>query len=211
MPSASPSESPSESPTEIPKCVDSIIDFDTFPGNEEILPNTYVSNQWFEIYGLTLSSSGGFGVEPRIFDSSNPINDEDLGSPNEACDSGGPGVGEGGFPDNCEAQKNVLIIEESGGKYADDNEFGGSISFNFEDAVDISAIGLIDIDEDEAESSITAIFEDGTTSDPIAVLAKGDNSYQVIEINLSNVSILNVTFRGSGAIAFISFCSFPRV
>ena len=94
-------------------------------------------------------------------------------------------------------------------KYADDNELGGTISFSFKDSVDVGAIGLIDIDENEGESSITVIFEDGSSSDPIPVVAKGDNSYQVIEISLSNVSTVERELSGiwSSSIHFILFLS----
>lgn len=164
-----------------------------------------MSEEWYAAYGLKLAASGGFEDVPRIFDSSNPINDPDLGTPNEACTNPGPGIGEGGFPSNCEAQYNVLVIEETGGKYADDNEKGGTISFIFKEAVDVSAIGLLDID-DGMESSITAILKDGSGADPIPVPAKGDNSYQTVNVNLVGVTTLNVNFEGSGAVAFISFC-----
>jgi len=66
---------------------------------------------------------------------------------------------------------------------------------------------LIDID-DGKDSSITATYEDGTSADLIPVSAKGDNSYQTVQINLLKVSTLNVNFQGSGAVAFISFCSY---
>jgi hypothetical protein len=62
-----------------------------------------------ESYGLALASRKGFGMKPRIFDTSNPGTVEagvpNLGSPNEKCNGGGPGVILGGEPgstgENC--------------------------------------------------------------------------------------------------------------
>lgn len=72
-------------------------------------------------YTPTNGSHNSNGGGARVFDTFSPggaggIGDRDLGSPNEDCPGGGPGVGAGGGPDspysNCVPQGNVLIIQE---------------------------------------------------------------------------------------------------
>ena len=60
-------------------CTNYTINFDTTPDGEPIPPGTYVENEWFEAYGITLSATGGFGDIPRLFDTTNPVKDPDLG------------------------------------------------------------------------------------------------------------------------------------
>ena len=115
---------------------DVTIDFDDLTTGE------YVSGQ-YETYGLRLSSQGGFGNEPRIFDTANPVTgdygDSDLGSPNESCPGGGPGWGAGGIykapGQNCQPLGKVLIVQEYNKDHMDipdDNGDGGKIYFDFD-------------------------------------------------------------------------------
>jgi hypothetical protein len=73
-----------------------------------------VENEWNE-FGFRLSANGGVGKKPHLFDTANP-GTEQLGSPNERCDGGGPGIGEGGEPAtlgaNCNPLGTVVIIQE---------------------------------------------------------------------------------------------------
>lgn len=76
-----------------------VVDFEQFG----LKGGDYVTNQ-YQGYGLTFSKGpdgakgerGGCGGAPRVFDSSYPYKDgqgdKDLGSPNESCDGGGPGM-----------------------------------------------------------------------------------------------------------------------
>ena len=69
---------------------------------------------------MVLASRKGFGMKPRIFDTSNPgtveAGDPDLGSPNEKCNGGGPGVGLGREPgstgENCKPLEYALIVQK---------------------------------------------------------------------------------------------------
>ena len=84
MPSSAPSlsRSPTMSPTELGtaapskspslplgsgSCINYTIDFDTLPDGTPLDGGAYLSDQWFDEYGLTLSASGGFGDFPRLF------------------------------------------------------------------------------------------------------------------------------------------------
>ena len=85
-----------------------------------------------------------------VFNSSNPTGgDLDLGTPHFRAVVGGPGVGFAGKPNqlfsNIAAQGNVLIVSEDGNvTEPDDNQFGGTITFDFNPPVDIDSIGLLD-------------------------------------------------------------------
>jgi hypothetical protein len=80
-------------------CEKTNISFDTYVDGTPIPGGTYFKDQWLAKYGLQLSTSGGFGNAPRLFNTSDPqFGDSDLGSPNQFCKPSGPGVGEGGEP-----------------------------------------------------------------------------------------------------------------
>jgi hypothetical protein len=89
------------------------IDFSTKGNGEVLTRGAYVSEEWKDMYNLTITATSTIGYTPngkaRIFDTANPgtndINgDPDLGSPNAKC--GGPGQGSGGEPgkrgENCQ-------------------------------------------------------------------------------------------------------------
>lgn len=94
---------------------------------------------------------------PRLFDTANPgtveAGDPDLGAPNERCDGGGPGRGEGGEPgepgENCEEQGLALIVQERNDLplVPDDNVNGGEITFHFSPKADyVFSLGILDVD-----------------------------------------------------------------
>lgn len=145
----------------------------------------YVENEWTS-FGFQLSSTGGLGKKPRLFDTVNPgtfrYGDPDLSTPNERCPGGGPGIGEGGEPDapgaNCNPLGNVLIIQERNKPpdVPDDNVNGGMIKFDFTLRANyVYDIGLLDIDY---KTTIRVIYECeiGTTeTKSIQVPILGDN------------------------------------
>ena len=174
-------------------------------------------SEW-EDFGLVLSSSGGYGVHPRLFDTSNVGNeiygDADLGTPNERCSPPGPGRGEGGEPgmkgENCEFLGNVLIIQENNfdSSIPDDNVNGGIILFDFENVAEyVYDIGLLDVNYN---ASITVIYQatnGNMKRKKITVPILGDNSYQALPINTANVRQILLTMVRSAAVTSISFCS----
>jgi hypothetical protein len=79
--------------------------------------------------------------------------DPDLGAPNRNCLGGGPGKGEGGRPTspypNCDPQGNLLIIQNPkiDASVPNDSAFGGCILFEFETAIELFDVGLLDLEE----------------------------------------------------------------
>jgi hypothetical protein len=175
----------------------------------------YVSNEWFDAHGLTLSASGGFSDMPRLFNTSDVgddiVGDPDLGSPNKKCDPSGPGVGVGGEPgqpgENCVPQGNVLIIQDEDTDQPDDNVDGGTITFDFAETVDfVYDIGLMDVDY---EGAIAVLHKDEDGKDVTTIVdidLFGDNAVQTVPINVANVSQLKLILSRSGAVTYLAFC-----
>ena len=155
-----------------------------------------------------------------IFNSSNPTGgDLDLGTPHSAV-AGGPGVGFAGKPNqlfsNIAAQGNVLIVSEDGNvTEPDDNQFGGTITFDFDPPVDIDSIGLLDNGAFQpqalwlSDSHTASLLEladqtttfyvqtsDGGTTEMINENG-GNNSFEQVAIGKPQVAQLVVTLDGS--------------
>jgi hypothetical protein len=214
---STPSESPDAMPT-MPSPIDTVVDFSTTADNESIPNGAYVETEWAE-YGLTLSAVGGFGTLPRIVDTSNPSDEAvDLGSPNERCSFKGPGIGEGGEPDNlegenCQSLGNVIVVQDKLGDFSipNDNAGGGMIIFDFEPPASIVyELELLDID---APTTITILYssnEGEMLQETIVVPVLGANSFQKVPVNIDNVKMLAVNMiSGGGAVASISFAYIP--
>lgn len=145
----------------------------------------------------------GAGNRAMIFDSSPSDGnltggDHDLGSPNQAY--GGPGVGNGGST-NTVALGNILIISEDGdASDPDDEAQGGTFTFTFDQPVSINYLDLLDIDSNEAGGSVvTLTTAAGTQSFDIPTL--GNNSWQRLDIDVDEVTSMEVHFVSSGAIS----------
>ena len=206
-------------PPELPlACVNVTVDFSKGANDEQLEGGTYVDNQW-EAFGMVLSSTGGLGSRPRLFNTSNVGNgmhgDPDLGSPHKLCTPSGPGVGSGGRPgalgENCEPLGNVLIIQEDNDDTSipDDNAGGGSIFFNFvKEAAFVYEIGFLDLDE-SATVTVDHVTSLGMEETIIDLPMLGPNAVQIETINIANVEQITVDFAASAAVTFISFCYNP--
>lgn len=156
--------------------------------------------------GANLTSSDPVNHPAMIFDSSNPTGgDFDLGSPHNSF--GGPGAGVGGAPgapgENNRAHGKILIVSEDTSTIApDDNEEGGSLTFQFTPPRPIRTVGILDIDDDES-GSIIATFTDGNQA-TVELANLGNNSFQEIQLDYSGVATLEIVFTGSGALAEIT-------
>jgi glucose/arabinose dehydrogenase len=175
----------------------------------------YVDDEWKE-FGLTLSSLGGYGTRPRLFDTASIGNedhgDADLGSPNQRCTPSGPGKGEGGEPDapgaNCKYLGNVLIIQEDNDDLSipDDSGAGGTIIFHFSrEGQTVYDIGLLDIDE-KTTLKVKYRTGNGLKAKRINVPLLGNNSYQKVDINTQDVVQIKVVATRSAAVSSITFC-----
>ena len=193
-------------------------------GITEVERGMYVSDEWKDAYGLTISVVGtGLNaytpVKPgtslkqaRIFDTTNPgtnndNGDPDLGSPNWKCPDGGPGIGCDGQPgadgENCEAVGNVLIIQEGDKTASDDNYDGGNFTFTFEKSTNFESIGLMDIAR--VPHMIEVHLENGFVY-TVPYVGLGDNSVQKVMISATSVVKVVVIMPGCGAITFLDFC-----
>ena len=155
--------------------------------------------------------------------------DKDLGSPNQACPGGGPGVGDGGGPflkdnedsndektpnpgANCDPQGNALIIQESNKDFADDSLHGGEIVFSFvKGPVTLRHVTVMDIGQWDRESHLKVEFsnEDGTRAGSryFAFQRYGDNSVEKVVINMDRVTRVVVKLAQSGAVSELAFCN----
>lgn len=190
------------------------IDFDSLPNGSPTEGGSYVSAEWLDEVGFTLSASGGYSSSPLILNTSNIGSDnESLGSPNEKCSLPGPGSGAGGEPDmpgaNCDPLGNVLIIQTNDIEENAANSKGGVITFDFFPIAPlVHSIGLLGITGNN--TTITVVHEDGTRTTEITVIGLGRNSVQSISIDLKRVSQLNVRLSGIAGVTDISIGKDPN-
>lgn len=198
-----------------------VIDF------ESEAPRT-ILGQVFSADGLGPIGVEGFnpncdpGVNAAVvFDSSMPSGgDIDLGSPNETCVGGGPGVGtagELGMPnENCDAQGNLLIVHERCAELAgvtvrdpDDVDVVGSmLSFDFAaiGPVVIESMVLLDVEAVEPNALVELFDDMDVLIAMFNVDSTGDNGKVVVGLGPTpGVTRMKVTLNGSGSIDEIVF------
>lgn len=219
VPSGSSSPSSSIGPSSFPVavCEDTVkIDFDRFSNGSLVEAGTYVSSEWRDAFGVTISawaSCGGFTPDgkARVFDSSSPgtvDGNSDLGSPNRLCSAGGPGAGAAGGPgtpgENCIPQGNILVIQESNKTTPDDNFAGGVLCFEFTAPSGIQSVGLMDIPVGRGD-----FVEVEGVGAPVRVNfdGLGNNAVQRVPINFISARRLCVYLLGEGAVTDIVVCS----
>jgi hypothetical protein len=195
------------------------IDWESVDGNplqpgEEISTQYAVSSAPISFTVSTVNTGGGPN-KAIIFDSANPTGgDADLGTPNQACQPPGPGVGDAGAPGqpgaNCIPEENILIIAEddvdnNGDGLVDDPDDeagGGMITIDFDVAVEV--INTIILDQETPESVTIIAYGPGGTllseSNPVGL---GENSREDIPVNTVGVKMLTFEFSGSGGIATV--------
>ncbi len=184
------------------------INFDTAPNGNPISAGTKPYETWAS-QGVHISTNST-SKPPMIFDSSNPSgNDRDLGTPHQ--DFGGPGHGTGGktgaIGENNKALGNLLIISKDGNSNnPDDNASGGTIYFNFDNNVDISSIDIIDLDYGNTNGMIKAYDASDNLIGEKAVIAYGDNSYQKIVLEFTDVRKIAVIIPNSFSVAALNYC-----
>jgi hypothetical protein len=172
--------------------------------------------------GLTVIAVEGNTVrDVNVFNSSsiksaNTTDDPDLGSPNQFCPGGGPGVGNGGKPEapfsNCEPQGNLLIIQNPANAENDpnDNGSGGCLFFKFERLVEVVNMGLLDMDE---IATVTVIDD---TNNVITSFQSppnvGNNGFWPVNktapaafLGADDVKLIQVCMKNSGAVSSIEY------
>jgi hypothetical protein len=150
-----------------------------------------------------------------VFDSQAPTGgDPDLGTPNK--DFGGPGIGVGGEcgapGENNRTYGNLLIISEdlrdrNGDGLVDDpdDEAGGGVfMFDFDSAVSVLNVVLVDVDCDEWAE--IRLYDEGGLIAKESALALGDNSVQTVDCSEhTGIIRMEIEISSSGAVAEIEY------
>mmetsp|Transcript_39615 Transcript_39615/g.60909 ORF Transcript_39615/g.60909 Transcript_39615/m.60909 type:complete len:627 (+) Transcript_39615:162-2042(+) len=144
--------------------------------------------------------------------------DPDLGSPNAECPGGGPGHGLGGEPtrvrygnrepnpySNCDAQGNVLVIQESDKSCPDDTADGGWLIFEFEQATEVGFAKLLDVDEGTTPDFHFTHGGGAPSSSITNIPGTGDNGILKQPLNKSNVKQVSIEYWGSGSISELNY------
>lgn len=148
---------------------------------DDLFAGTIITDQYGDV-GLTISTSSESGA--MLFDTNNPTGgDFDLA----ASDLG-----------------NVLIISEDGDTNdPDDNANGGILTFEWDTLVDITGIGLLDIDE--PGGSITFFDNNYHVIETLEIPELENNSFQELGFNVENVTRMDISFTASGAVTAVDF------
>jgi hypothetical protein len=209
-----------------------ILDWQTDADGNPLSSGQVIDDEFHSTTGISITlraqseAPGGSNVraifpshQPPVAPSGRTI-DADLGTPNETCPGGGPGIGEGGElgqpGENCTPQNNILIIPTVGDGdgdgfidgLPDDDEEGGLATFLFSEVVSIDYLEIIDQENDE-----TAIIRAyaNVSGDPGSLVAEvstqplGDNSFQRVALNALGVVRLDVEYLGSGGLANLAY------
>eukprot|EP00977_Amphora_coffeiformis_P015967 scaffold4833_cov233-Amphora_coffeaeformis.AAC.2 len=153
--------------------------------------------------------SGSFQSFPcTLFNSANPTgNDDDLGSPNQACDPSGPGVGPGGKPllsggatnpnANCDALGYLLIIQDDQGTAdsPDDYEEGGKIHLYFDAC--IKPISVTHLDAEDGQGGVVHVGNETGLS--------GANAKSTLSLFEPETCVHDVTLTLDGSFGIPSF------
>jgi hypothetical protein len=181
------------------------VDFDFAPGFSEPQKGEQITNQYAS-FGLNVAAFNGASGPDKaiIFNSDEPTGgDFDLAT---------PGYGTG----NDQALGKLLIIAENdfdgdaNGEVdePDDERFGGTLRFDFDDPTFIASAKLVDID-DLAPSSLEFTIDGVPGTTIVPVIDVGDNGIQEVFVGLDNVTRMDLILGGSGAIAELCLVPCP--
>ena len=141
-----------------------------------------VVNNQFAADGVTISSNHECNP-PMVFDSANPTGgDTDLAS---------------------STLGNVLIISEDGDSSdPDDNAGGGTLIFDFDEPSDVVNFNVLDI---ENGGTVKLFDENGDLIAELPLTTTADGGTGVMDVNVDDVSRMEISINGSGAIDNICF------
>lgn len=202
-----------------------ILDWQTDADGNPLLPGQVIDDEFHSTTGISITlraqSNAPDGSNVRaIFPSHAPPTDVDLGTPNETCPGGGPGVGEGGEVgepgENCTPQNNILIIPTIGDGDGDgfidgvpnDDARGGLAIFLFSGPVTVDYLEIIDQEDAETADirAYSAVSGDpGSLITEVSTMPLGDNSFQRLALAASGVRRLEVSYEGSGGLASLAY------
>lgn len=199
-----------------------ILDWQTDSNGNPLLPGQVIDDEFHSATGIsiTLKAQSDGSNARAIFPSHQPPTDFDLGTPNETCPGGGPGVGEGGEVgepgENCTPQNNILIIptigDDDGDGFIDgvpdDDADGGLAIFLFSEPVTVDYLEIIDQEDGETADirAYSAVSGDpGSLITEVSTMPLGDNSFQQIALAALGVRRLEVAYKGSGGLASLAY------
>lgn len=180
-----------------------------------------VSDQWLADFGVTISTDKKdvvlFNTDPNYYwkgTAARKSNGQFKGAFDEDLLTGDDYLTyKEGYEGGSTNLGNVLIIQERNNYFKTDDEGkGGTISFDFEELVDLSSIDLLDIDEFKAKKLVKfKAFDENDNEintwefdqDSAVQLSEnsGDNSLYRFNFDANGVKRLSVVYPGSGAIA----------
>lgn len=200
------SDTPTVSPTSTTSVCLPKIDFEKSASGTNLSTGQIIDDEYLA-WGITITTNNS-GKPAMIFDSSLPTGgDEDLGTPNK--DFGGPGIGAGGGSgkpgENSQSRGKVLIISENGNQgNSDDNSGGGTIMFTFTQKVNLKEIEVMDIEE---SGNLVKVYKsNGDLIKSVGFQNYGDNGFQAVPINATDVGKMEIVFNASGSVPTVNFC-----
>ena len=148
---------------------------------EDLSAGDLITDQFADL-GLTISTPSEFGA--MLFDTNNPTGGD--------LDLAASGLG------------NVLILSEDGDVTdPDDNAQGGVLTFEWDELVGVTGIGLLDIDE--PGGSITFYDEKSNVIETVDIPELGNNSFQELDLYVENVARMDISLASSGAVTAVDF------
>ena len=148
---------------------------------DDLSAGALITDQFADV-GLVISTPSEFGA--MLFDTNNPTGgDFDLAASNLG---------------------NVLILSEDGDAAdPDDNAKGGVLTFEWDELVGVTGIGLLDIDE--PGGSITFYDEKSNVIETVDIPELGNNSFQELDLYVENVARMDISLASSGAVTAVDF------
>ncbi|MFK7936827.1 MAG: SdrD B-like domain-containing protein [Saprospiraceae bacterium] len=186
-----------------------VIDFSTDAQGNPLQSGDLLFEKFVD-FGMHITTDAPTQRPPMIFDSANPSGgDADLGTPN--VDFGGPGSGDGGRAgrigeNNIALGNSMIISEDANSGNPDDNGFGGTITFTFDNPVEVSYVQIVDVDYGETDGRIRLYDGANNLLREQRIIAYGDNSFQNIILDTDQVRRMEIFLASSGSIQALYFC-----
>lgn len=119
---------------------------------------------------------------------------------------------------NCRTDGSVIIVQENPGGVPDDRAQGGTISFIFDQPIELLGLSVLDMDDVEGtstfpgfvygmESADESVNTDADFERVAPLFGGGDNSLDDVEVYYPDINRVVVWFRGSGSVNDLEFCA----
>ena len=187
------------------------ITFETDAQGNALSAGTKIDSQWAG-WGINISSNNQSNRPANLYNTAVLGNDPDLGAPNQGFS--GIGEGDGGAPgtpgENANPQGLVLIINKDN-NVSSPNDFagGGTLTFTFDIPLRLDEISILDTDTTKFDGIVRAYDAKtgGSLLSSAPIYGYGNNSFQNVPINATDVQRLEVQLQSSGSVPMINFCA----